>query len=67
MVQRMIGVKMGTGGTGYHYLKATASDKYKVFLDLFHVATYLLPPDAIPTLPPGVRKAMSVETLWGSE
>jgi tryptophan 2,3-dioxygenase len=60
MVQRMIGVKMGTGGTGYHYLRATASDKYKVFLDLFHVSTYMVSPQYVPHLPESLLKHISI-------
>ncbi|ESP02715.1 hypothetical protein LOTGIDRAFT_171789 [Lottia gigantea] len=44
MVHRMIGVKVGTGGTsGYEYLSSTICDRYKVFLDLFVMSTYILP------------------------
>jgi len=51
MVQKMIGSKIGTGGSsGYMYLKSTVSDKYKIFQDLFNISTYLLPKEFIPTL-----------------
>jgi tryptophan 2,3-dioxygenase len=56
MVQRMIGNKMGTGGsTGYNYLKATV-DKYKVFADLFNLSTFLIPRSRLPELPEEVEK-----------
>lgn len=59
MVQRMIGVKIGTGGSsGYHYLRTTVTDRYKVFVDLFHMSTYLLPESCLPKLPPGLRRKM---------
>jgi len=59
MVQRMIGVKNGTGGsTGYHYLRATLSDNYKAFLDLFQVSTYLLPQVCLPPLPESLTSRM---------
>jgi len=59
MVQRMIGVKNGTGGsTGYHYLRATLSDNYKAFLDLFQVSTYLLPQVCLPSLPESMTSRM---------
>ncbi|XP_066302624.1 tryptophan 2,3-dioxygenase-like [Branchiostoma lanceolatum] len=49
MVQRMLGDKPGTGGGGYKYLRSTVcdSDNYKVFLDLFNIATFLIPTDVI--------------------
>lgn len=52
MVQRMIGSQqLGTGGSsGYQYLRSTLSDRYKVFLDLFNLSTFLIPRDVIPPL-----------------
>lgn len=56
MAHRMIGNKIGTGGsTGYNYLKATV-DKYKVFADLFNLSTFLIPRSKLPALPEEVRK-----------
>merc|ERR1712080_364683 len=44
LVQRQIGSKLGTGrSSGYLYLKSTASDRYRPFLDLFQLSNYLLP------------------------
>jgi tryptophan 2,3-dioxygenase len=58
MVQRMIGTKVGTGGSsGYGYLKRTA-DEHRVFGDLVALATFLLPRSALPELPASVRDAM---------
>ncbi|XP_048366053.1 tryptophan 2,3-dioxygenase [Sphaerodactylus townsendi] len=57
MVHRMIGSKAGTGGSsGYHYLRSTVSDRYKVFVDLFNLSTYLVPRHWIPKLNPTVHK-----------
>ncbi|XP_031621248.1 tryptophan 2,3-dioxygenase [Contarinia nasturtii] len=52
MVQRMIGSQqLGTGGSsGYQYLRSTLSDRYKVFLDLFNLSTFLIPRQNIPPL-----------------
>jgi len=56
MAHRMIGTKLGTGGsTGYAYLKATV-DKYKVFADLFNLSTFLIPRSSLPELPEEVKK-----------
>jgi tryptophan 2,3-dioxygenase len=58
MAQRMIGNKLGTGGsTGYNYLKATV-EKYKVFGDLVNLSTFLLPRSRLPQLPEHIRKSM---------
>lgn len=57
MVHRMIGSKAGTGGSsGYHYLRSTVSDRYKVFVDLFNLATFLVPCSWVPKLNPNVHK-----------
>ncbi|HOJ03106.1 MAG TPA: tryptophan 2,3-dioxygenase family protein [Bacteroidota bacterium] len=55
MVHRMIGSKVGTGGSsGYHYLKSTA-DKHRIFSDLTNLSTYLIPRAALPALPAELR------------
>ncbi|KHJ80287.1 tryptophan 2,3-dioxygenase [Oesophagostomum dentatum] len=60
LVQRMLGSKQGTGGSsGYMYLRSTVSDKYKVFLDLFNLSTWLIPREYIPTLSPRMVKTLS--------
>uniref|UniRef100_A0A2H6N447 Tryptophan 2,3-dioxygenase n=1 Tax=Micrurus carvalhoi TaxID=3147026 RepID=A0A2H6N447_9SAUR len=57
MVHRMIGSKAGTGGSsGYQYLRSTVSDRYKVFVDLFNLSTYLVPRSWIPKLNPTLHK-----------
>lgn len=59
MVERMIGVKTGTGGSsGHGYLRGTA-EKHRVFTDLFRLSTYLIPRSAIPALPDAVRRRMA--------
>jgi tryptophan 2,3-dioxygenase len=51
LVQRMIGSKIGTGGSlGYDYLKSTL-DSSKVFTDLENLSTCLIPRSALPVLP----------------
>jgi tryptophan 2,3-dioxygenase len=58
MVRRMIGSRMGTGGTsGYDYLDESAKHA-RVFTDLFNLSTYLLPRADIPPLPDDVVRAM---------
>jgi len=58
MVSRMLGRKVGTGGSsGFEYLRATA-DKHRAYNDLFAIATFLIPRSALPPLPDNVRKAM---------
>lgn len=58
MVHRMIGAKMGTGGSsGHKYLK-DASDKHKIFQDLNNLATFFIPKSALPKLPDEVLEKL---------
>lgn len=58
MVSRMIGTRVGTGGTsGHEYLRTTA-EKHKVFSDLFALSTYMLPRSKLPRLPASVEGAL---------
>ena len=58
MVQRMIGSKIGTGGSsGHDYLRATA-EEHQVFGDLFALSTFLIARSALPPLPETLRRAM---------
>ncbi len=58
MVSRMLGVKVGTGGSsGHDYLRATA-ERHGIFTDLFRLSTYLIPRSALPRLPDGVARGM---------
>jgi tryptophan 2,3-dioxygenase len=51
MVQRMVGTKIGTGGSsGHDYLKSTISGK-RIFADLFNLSTFLIPRSKLPELP----------------
>lgn len=51
MAHRMLGTKIGTGGSsGHEYLKQSAENN-RVFTDLFNLATFLLPKSKVPKLP----------------
>ncbi|MEO6693799.1 MAG: tryptophan 2,3-dioxygenase family protein [Ignavibacteria bacterium] len=58
MVHRMIGAKVGTGGSsGHHYLMQT-TEKHKVFKDLFNLSTYLIPRSELPELPEELKSKL---------
>jgi tryptophan 2,3-dioxygenase len=58
MVQRMIGTKIGTGGSsGHQYLKHTV-DAHRVFLDFFNLSTFLIPRSALPELPDHIKREL---------
>ncbi|MCJ8275986.1 MAG: tryptophan 2,3-dioxygenase [Bdellovibrionales bacterium] len=58
MVHRMIGVKMGTGGSSGHKYLREAGDKHKVFQDLNNLATFFLPKSDLPELPDEIREKL---------
>ena len=58
MVHKMIGAKIGTGGSlGHSYLKATV-DSCRVFADLANLSTLLIPRRLLPDLPANLRDQM---------
>jgi len=59
MVMRMLGRKIGTGGSsGHEYLKSTA-DKHHVFKDFYNISTLLIPRSQLPELPAEVKKNLN--------
>jgi tryptophan 2,3-dioxygenase len=60
-VQRIIGSKVGTGGSsGYQYLRSTVSDRYKVFVDFFNLSSYVVPRCRIPPLSEEMKDLLHV-------
>ncbi len=58
MVLRMLGRKVGTGGSsGHEYLHATAV-KHHIFTDLHNISTLLIPRSELPELPEEVRREL---------
>lgn len=58
MAQRMLGSKIGTGGSsGHEYLRETVAKK-RVFADLYNLSTFLIPRSALPVLPPAIKRSL---------
>lgn len=58
MAHRMIGTRLGTGGSsGGDYLQKTAA-QHKIFTDFFNLSTFLIPRSQIPKLPDSLKKKM---------
>jgi tryptophan 2,3-dioxygenase len=58
MVERMIGRKIGTGGSsGHAYLRSTA-ERHRIFGDLFELSTFLIPRSALPELPVDIKRRL---------
>ena len=58
LVQRMIGDKIGTGGTSGHVYLAKGAERHRAFGDLFALPTFCIPRSALPVLPPPVREQL---------
>ena len=58
MVRRMLGQKIGTGGSsGFDYLAATAA-KHPIFGDFHNLSTLLIPRSELPLLPEELRQEL---------
>ena len=58
LAHRMIGGRIGTGGTAGHEYLAAAARRHRVFNDLFDLPTYFIPRSALPPLPAEVEAQM---------
>jgi tryptophan 2,3-dioxygenase len=58
LAHRMLGTKIGTGGSaGHDYLKK-AADQNRIFLDLYNLSTFLIPKSALPKLPDEILRSL---------
>ena len=60
MVERMIGMRYGTGGSSGHAYLARTAREHRVFGDLFRLSTYLIPRAALPEIPAEVEARMGL-------
>ena len=59
MAKRMLGSKMGTGGsTGHRYLNSTVQNN-RIFKDLLTIPSYLIPFSELPKIPSTVKEKMN--------
>lgn len=59
MAHRMLGTKIGTGGSsGHHYLKMAAENN-RVYEDIFNLSTFLVARKELPVLPQKVRDELN--------
>ena len=58
MVEKMLGQKIGTGGSsGQGYLKETV-DKHKIFTDLANISTIMISRSYLPQLPQNIKDSL---------
>jgi tryptophan 2,3-dioxygenase len=58
MAMRMIGAKVGTGGTGGHDYLMRATAQHRVFSDFAALSAYLIPRQSLPPLPSDVASML---------
>jgi tryptophan 2,3-dioxygenase len=56
MVLRMLGKKIGTGGSSGHEYLANTAVKHQIFTDLYNVSTLLIPRSELPELTPEIKQ-----------
>lgn len=59
MAMRMLGQKIGTGGSSGHKYLAEATAKHKIFGDFFNLTTFFIPRSQVPPLPKNISDKMS--------
>ncbi len=67
MVHRMIGSKIGTGGTSGHRYLQRAAERNKAFRDLYDLATYCIPRNELPQLPDEVADQLGFRFHSGAD
>ncbi len=58
LAQRMIGSKIGTGGSAGHSYLSKTLEKHKIFDDLTNLSTYLIPRSSLPKLPEELKNKL---------
>lgn len=56
MVLRMLGKKVGTGGSSGHSYLAQTAEKHHIFNDLYNLSTMMIPREDLPALPQELKE-----------
>jgi tryptophan 2,3-dioxygenase len=59
MVMRMIGNKIGTGGSSGHDYLAKTAEKHKIFKDLHNISSLLIPRSELPELSENLNRSLA--------
>lgn len=59
MALRMLGQKIGTGGSSGHKYLSEATSKHKIFGDFFNLTTFFIPRSQVPPLPKSITDRMN--------
>lgn len=58
MVLRMLGKKVGTGGSSGHTYLAKTAEKHHIFHDLYNLSTMMIPRGDLPELPSDLKESL---------
>lgn len=59
MAHRMLGQKIGTGGSSGHQYLQQATEKHKIFTDFFNLSTFFIPKSKLPKLPESISRKLN--------
>ena len=59
LAQRMLGSKIGTGGSSGHAYLKRAADNNRAFMDFFNLSTFLIPRSLLPKLPENLKRKLN--------
>lgn len=59
MVMRMLGNKVGTGGSSGHKYLAETAQRHKIFADFHSISTLLIPRSELPPLPEDLKRRLN--------
>ena len=60
MAQRMLGTKIGTGGSSGHMYLKKAAENNRVYEDLFNLSTFLVSKADLPDLPDTIKEKLNL-------
>ncbi len=63
LAQRMLGNKIGTGGSSGHLYLKNAADNNKIYLDLFNLSTFIIARSYLPELPANVKEILNFKKI----
>jgi tryptophan 2,3-dioxygenase len=58
LAHRMIGSRIGTGGTSGRAYLESAARRHRIFADLFDLPTFFIPRSSVPPLPTPARRQL---------
>lgn len=58
MAKRMLGARVGTGGSSGHEYLRQSTEEHKIFQDFFQLTTFFVPRSKLPSLPQSIQREL---------